>query len=69
MFTLCNGYNSAVPKRHLVAKSEFAYSHFTQNSVVNVNWHIKQEKKKSKFDINNGQEALLKKKKRKGFLG
>ncbi len=26
VFTLCKGYNSAVPKRHLVAKSEYAYS-------------------------------------------
>ncbi len=26
------------------------YSHFTQNSVVNVNWHIN-KKKNSKFDI------------------
>ncbi len=45
VFTLYKGYNSAVPKRHLVAKSEFAYSLFTQNSVVNVNWHINKEKK------------------------
>ncbi len=52
---LCNG--SAVLKRHLVAKSEFAYSHFMQNSVVNVNWHIN-KKKKTTFDINNCQEAL-----------
>ncbi len=40
------------------------YSHFTQNSVENVNWHIN-KKKKSKFDINNCQEALKKRKKKK----
>ncbi len=28
-----------------MAKREFAYSHFTQNSVVHVNWHINKKKK------------------------
>ncbi len=32
------------------------YSHFMQNSVMNVNWHIN-KKKKTKFDMNNCQEA------------
>ncbi len=36
----------------------YLYSHFTQNSVVNVNWHI--NKKKNGNLTNNCQEALKK---------